>query len=79
MRDEEPMWRPVGDVTMLTGVAVQSVRFAREHLDTIRDAGPYRLDDATVARMLRTWHDTSDMNGVPVVTVQDPTVWRSVR
>ena len=64
MRDEEPTWRPVGDVTMLTGVTVQSVEFAREHLDTIREAGSYRLDDATVARMLRMWHDTSDLNQV---------------
>lgn len=64
MHDEEPMWRPVGDVTMLTSVTVQSVEFAREHLDTIRDAGRYRLDDGTVARMLRTWHDTSEMNQV---------------
>ena len=64
MREEEPMWRPVSDVAMLTDVARQSVDFAREHLDTIRDAGPYQLDDATVARMLRVWNESSDMNQV---------------
>ncbi len=64
MPEEEPTWRPVGDVTMLTSVTVESVEFARECLETIVDAGPYRLDDATVARMLRMWHDTSELNEV---------------
>ncbi len=64
MGKEEPMWRPVSDVAMLTDVARQSVEFANEHLNTIRDAGPYQLDDATVARMLRVWNESSDMNQV---------------
>lgn len=59
MRDEEPTWRPVSDVALVTGVAVQGVEAAREFLATIRPADPYRLDDATVARMLDTWSESS--------------------
>ena len=64
MCDEPPVWRPVGDVSLLTAATVESVAFAREHLDTIKNSGPYGLDDDTVERMLRLWSDTSDMNEV---------------
>jgi hypothetical protein len=33
---------------------------ARQHLDTLRDAHPYRLDDPTVAQVIKTWEVTRD-------------------
>lgn len=64
MWDEEPTWRPVTDVAMVTTTAVQGVEAAREFLDTIRPARPYQLDDVTVTRMLDTWNETSEWCGV---------------
>jgi hypothetical protein len=35
--------------------AAEGVRLAREHLDALREARPYQLDDASVAGVVRTW------------------------
>lgn len=43
---------------MLTAHAAKGVRLAREHLDALGEATPYRLDDATVAGVIRTWEVT---------------------
>ena len=40
---------------MLTVVAAEGVRLAREHLNNLREAHPYRPDDASVARVISTW------------------------
>lgn len=45
---------------MLTAHAVEGMRLAREHLDMLRQAGPYRLGDAAVARVIATWEVTRD-------------------
>lgn len=64
MRDEEPIWRPISDVAMLTAIARQGVEHARDQHDLIADAGPYCLDNDTVARMLRVWTETLEWTGV---------------
>ena len=64
MRDEEPTWRPVTDIDMVTAIAVQSLAFAQEHLDTVGPVRPYVLDDHTVARMLRVWRNAKDNNAL---------------
>jgi hypothetical protein len=64
MRDEEPTWRPLSDVTMLTEIARQGVEHARDAHELLTDAGPYCLDDATVARMQRVWTETLECSGV---------------
>ena len=45
---------------MLMVIAAEGVRLAREHLNNLRDAHPYRLDDASVARVISTWEVTRD-------------------
>ena len=45
---------------MLTVIAAESARLAREHLNNLREAHPYRLDDASVARVISTWEVTRD-------------------
>ena len=45
---------------MLTAHAIEGVRLAREHLDTLREARPCQLDDASVAHVVRTWTVTRD-------------------
>lgn len=60
MDDEEPTWQPISALPMLTAHAAEGARLARQHLDTLREATPYRLDDATVAGLIRTWEVTRD-------------------
>lgn len=60
MHDEEPTWQPLSALPMLTTHAAEGVRLAREHLDLLGEASPYRLDDATVAREIATWQTTRD-------------------
>ncbi len=60
MLDDEPSWQPLSGLPMLTVHAAEGVRLAREHLDTLREARPYRLDDASVAHVIRTWEVTRD-------------------
>lgn len=55
MRDEEPTWQPLSALPLLTAQAVEGVRLAQEHLDPLRQAGPYRLDDASVDHVIRTF------------------------
>jgi len=64
MRDEEPTWRPLTSIDMVTAIAVQSLAFAQEHLDTVGPVRPYVLDDHTVARMLRIWGNAKDNNAL---------------
>ena len=54
MRDDEPRWQPLSVWTMLTAPAAEGVQLARGHLDTLGQAHPYRLDDATVGGVIRT-------------------------
>jgi hypothetical protein len=58
--DDEPSWQRLSALPMLTAHAAEGVRLAREHLDTLREAHPYRLDDASVAHVIRTWEVTRD-------------------
>ena len=58
--DDEPSWQPLSALPMLTTHAAEGVRLARAHLDTLREATPYRLDDASVARVIETWEVTRD-------------------
>lgn len=60
MGDDEPMWQPLSALPMLTTHAVEGVRLAREHLDTLRQAGRYRLDDESVDHVIRTFSVTRD-------------------
>jgi len=61
---EQPSWRPLSDIDIITDIATQSLAFAREHLDTISPARPYTLDDHTVARILRVWRDAGESNRI---------------
>jgi hypothetical protein len=58
--DDEPTWQPLTALPMLTAHAAEGVRLAREHLDTLRQAYPYRLSDADVAGVIQTWTVTRD-------------------
>jgi hypothetical protein len=50
---------------MLTARVVEGGRLAREHLDLLRRAQRYGLDDATVARVIQTWQVTrNDLDGL---------------
>jgi hypothetical protein len=60
VRDEEPNWQPVSALPMMTARAAEGVRLAREHLELLRRAHPYQLDDATASRVIATWQDTRD-------------------
>ena len=60
VRDEEPNWQPVSAVPMLTARVAEGVQLAREHLDLLREAHRYQLDDATVTRVIQTWQVTCD-------------------
>jgi hypothetical protein len=60
VRDDEPSWQPLSALPMLTAHAAEGVRLAPEHLDNLREAHPYRLDDASVARVISTWEVTRD-------------------
>ena len=60
MGDGEPNWRPISDLPMLAANLDQGRQLAREHLDTLKQAQPYQLDDATVARIIATWQITRD-------------------
>lgn len=64
MRDEEPTWRPLDDVAMLTEIARQGVEHASDQHELLTQAGPYQLNDVTVARMLRVWNETLEWTGV---------------
>jgi hypothetical protein len=56
----EPQWQPISRLPMLTAHIEQGVALAREHLATLQEARerPYLLDDATVARIARTFTQT---------------------
>jgi hypothetical protein len=58
--DDDPSWQPLSALPMLTVIAAEGVRLAREHLNNLREAHPYRLDDASVARVISTWEVTRD-------------------
>jgi len=45
---------------MLTARVAEGVQLAREHLDLLREAHRYQLDDATVTRVIQTWQVTCD-------------------
>lgn len=60
MRDDEPTWQPLSALPMLTAHAAEGVELARQHFDTLRQAGPYRLADAEVGRVIQTWTVTRD-------------------
>lgn len=64
MRDEEPTWRSLSDVAMLTEIARQGVEHARDQHELPAQADAYQLDDATVARVLRVWDETLEWTGV---------------
>ncbi len=53
--DDDPSWQPLSALPMLTVIAAEGVRLAREHLNNLREAHPYRLDDASVTRVISTW------------------------
>ena len=58
VRDDEPSWQPLSALPMLTVIAAESARLAREHLINLaRSPG---LDDASVARVISTWEVTRD-------------------
>jgi hypothetical protein len=58
--DDEPTWQPLSALPMLTTHAAEGVRLAREHLETLSEAHPYRLGDADVAGVIQTWTVTRD-------------------
>jgi hypothetical protein len=60
VRDDDPSWQPLSALPMLTVIAAEGVRLAREPLNNLREAHPYRLDDALVARVISTWEVTQD-------------------
>jgi hypothetical protein len=45
---------------MMTARVAEGVRLAREHLELLRRAHPYQLDDTTVSRVIATWRVTRD-------------------
>jgi hypothetical protein len=58
--DEEPTWRPVSAVAMLTAVVAEQLEFTREQLALLEQARPDRpgarvLDDHTVSETLRVY------------------------
>ena len=59
VRDDEPSWQPLSALP-LTVIAAEGVRLARDHLNNLREAHSYRLDDASVARVISTWEVTRD-------------------
>lgn len=55
----EPQWQPISKLAFLTAHIEQGIALAREHLALLGEArGAYRLSNADVAAIIRTWTQT---------------------
>ncbi len=59
-RDQEPNWQPVSSIRMIAEMIDGQLEAGRDQYRTLVEAEvrPYRLDDATVARVQRVYGDT---------------------
>lgn len=55
----EPQWQPISRLPFMLDHAASGVGLAREHLELLEQArGAYRLNNADLARIVRTWTQT---------------------
>ena len=57
----EPQWQPISQLGFMTEHIQAGVQLSREHLELLTQAvGAYRLSDADVAHIIRTWTQTRE-------------------
>lgn len=57
-RSDEPTWQPLSALGLIGNLIEAQVEDGRRQHQTLSQARPYLLDDATVERLLRTYSET---------------------